>query len=96
MDETYAPEIVMDRESSTPLYEQIARPIEAAILSGELPAGARIEEKIAQNIALAGRQFCRGIQLDGRPFAGGYACAVPVLFGSGDSTSHHGLRFQRD
>ena len=47
MDETYAPEIVMDRESSTPLYEQIARPIEAAILSGELPAGALIEDEVS-------------------------------------------------
>ena len=41
------PEIVMDRESSTPLYEQIARPIEAAILSGDLPAGALIEDEVS-------------------------------------------------
>lgn len=47
MDETYMPEIVMDRDSSTPLYEQIARPIEAAILSGDLPAGALIEDEVS-------------------------------------------------
>lgn len=47
MDETYTPEIVMDRNSSTPLYEQIARPIEAAILSGDLPPGALIEDEVS-------------------------------------------------
>lgn len=47
MEETYAPPIVIDRASATPLYEQIARPIEAAILSGELPAGAMIEDEVS-------------------------------------------------
>lgn len=47
MEETYAPPIVIDRDSSTPLYEQIAHPIEAAILSGELPAGAMIEDEVS-------------------------------------------------
>lgn len=47
MDETYTPEVEIDRESATPLYEQIARPIEAAILSGELPAGAMIEDEVS-------------------------------------------------
>lgn len=47
MDETYAPEITIDRDSPSPLYEQIAAPIEAAILSGELPAGAMIEDEVS-------------------------------------------------
>lgn len=47
MDETYAPDVLVDRESPTPLYEQIARPIEAAILSGALPAGAMIEDEVS-------------------------------------------------
>lgn len=47
MEETYAPAISIDRESATPLYEQIARPIEKAILSGELPAGAMIEDEVS-------------------------------------------------
>lgn len=47
MDETYSPEISIDRDSATPLYEQIAQPIEAAILSGELPAGAMIEDEVS-------------------------------------------------
>ena len=64
MDETYAPEIVMDRESSTPLYEQIARPIEAAILSGELPAGALIEDEVsmAQRLDVARPTARRALQ----------------------------------
>ena len=47
MEETYAPAIIIDRSSATPLYEQIAQPIEAAILSGELPAGAMIEDEVS-------------------------------------------------
>ena len=47
MDETYTPTVSIDRDSTTPLYEQIARPIEAAILSGELPAGAMIEDEVS-------------------------------------------------
>jgi DNA-binding GntR family transcriptional regulator len=64
MDETYAPEIVMDRESSTPLYEQIARPIEAAILSGELPAGALIQDEVsmAQRLDVARPTARRALQ----------------------------------
>lgn len=47
MDETYAPAITIDRASPVPLYEQIAQPIEAAILSGSLPAGAMIEDEVS-------------------------------------------------
>lgn len=47
MDTTYEPRITLDRESQTPLYQQIAEPIEAAILSGELPAGAMIEDEVS-------------------------------------------------
>lgn len=47
MDKAYAPVITIDRASTSPLYEQIARPIEAAITSGELPAGAMIEDEVS-------------------------------------------------
>ena len=40
MEPTYEPEITLDRDSQVPLYQQIAKPIETAILSGALPAGA--------------------------------------------------------
>lgn len=46
--------------------------------------------------ALAGRQFCRGIQLEGRPFAPGYAGSLPILPVVGDPAPHHGLRFPRN
>ncbi len=47
MDKAYSPDITIDRDSPLPLYEQIARPIEAAITSGELPAGAMIEDEVS-------------------------------------------------
>jgi len=47
MEDIYAPRIVIDRASATPLYEQIAAPIEAAILSGELSAGSMIEDEVS-------------------------------------------------
>lgn len=47
MEDIYAPEIVIDRASPVPLYEQIAAPIERAILSGELAAGAMIEDEVS-------------------------------------------------
>lgn len=47
MNETYIPQIEIDRDSPMPLYEQIARPIEKAILSGELPAGSMIEDEVS-------------------------------------------------
>lgn len=47
MDRTYEPEISLDRDSQVPLYQQIAEPIEAAILSGALPAGAMIEDEVS-------------------------------------------------
>lgn len=47
VDTIYTPQITLDREAPTPLYEQIAQPIEAAILSGELPAGAMIEDEVS-------------------------------------------------
>lgn len=49
MDESYAPQITIDRESDVPLYVQIAEPIEAAIVSGELPAGARLEDEVSMS-----------------------------------------------
>lgn len=64
MSETFNPEIALDRESSTPLYEQIAQPIEAAILSGELPAGAMIEDEVsmAQRLDVARPTARRALQ----------------------------------
>lgn len=47
MEVTYTPPIVLDRASSIPVYEQIAGPIETAILSGELPAGSLIEDEVS-------------------------------------------------
>ena len=47
MNETYIPQIEIDRDSPMPLYEQIARPIEKAILSGELAAGSMIEDEVS-------------------------------------------------
>lgn len=64
MDETYTPAIAIERDSATPLYEQIARPIEAAILSGELPAGAMIEDEVsmAQRLDVARPTARRALQ----------------------------------
>ena len=47
MEPTYEPEITLDRDSQVPLYQQIAKPIETAILSGALPAGAMIEDEVS-------------------------------------------------
>lgn len=64
MDETYTPDITLDRESSTPLYEQIAQPIEQAILSGTLPAGSMIEDEVsmAQRLDVARPTARRALQ----------------------------------
>lgn len=64
MDKAYMPAITLDRGSSTPLYEQIARPIEAAIVSGELPAGAMIEDEVsmAQRLDVARPTARRALQ----------------------------------
>lgn len=47
MGDAYIPKIEIDRSSSSPLYRQIAKPIEAAILSGDLPPGTLIEDEIS-------------------------------------------------
>ncbi|MEA5155921.1 GntR family transcriptional regulator [Raineyella sp.] len=47
MSDHYEPTVVIDRDSDEPLYRQIAEPIEQAIISGELPSGARIEDEIS-------------------------------------------------
>ncbi|MGA4507765.1 GntR family transcriptional regulator [Propionibacteriaceae bacterium G1746] len=64
MSELYTPDITLDRDSLTPLYEQIAKPIEAAILSGELPAGAMIEDEVsmAQRLDVARPTARRALQ----------------------------------
>lgn len=64
MDENYVPAITIDRASGTPLYEQIAAPIEAAILSGEVPPGAMIEDEVsmAQRLDVARPTARRALQ----------------------------------
>ena len=64
MDKAYTPVIMIDRDSTIPLYEQIARPIEAAIVSGELPAGAMIEDEVsmAQRLDVARPTARRALQ----------------------------------
>lgn len=47
MEKAYRPAVTIARDSSIPLYEQIARPIEAAILAGELPSGAMLEDEVS-------------------------------------------------
>lgn len=47
MNKAYAPMVAIDRDSSIPLYEQIAGPIEAAIVSGDLPSGAMLEDEVS-------------------------------------------------
>lgn len=47
MSDVYIPTIVVDRESDVPLYEQIANPIEAEILSGNLAPGQLIEDEVS-------------------------------------------------
>lgn len=44
---TFALPIALDRESSIPLYDQIARPLEELILSGALPPGQLIEDEVS-------------------------------------------------
>lgn len=41
------PAVVLDRSSPVPLYFQAAQQIEAAILSGQLPIGERLENEVA-------------------------------------------------
>lgn len=49
--EVFVPRVRIDRDSPTPLYEQISNPIETAILSGELAPGSLIEDEVS----MAGR-----------------------------------------
>lgn len=64
MDKTFTPQVVIDRASDEPLYQQIARPIEEAILSGQLPAGALIEDEVsmAQRLRVARPTARRAMQ----------------------------------
>lgn len=64
MDETFTPEVEIDRDSETPLYEQIAQPIEEAILSGDLAPGAKIEDEVsmAQRLEVARPTARRALQ----------------------------------
>lgn len=47
----YAPDIVLDRDSGEPLYQQIAKPLEEAITSGKVEPGRLIEDEVS----MAGR-----------------------------------------
>lgn len=64
MSDVYAPQITIDRSSDAPLYEQIAAPIEKAILSGDLTAGTLIEDEIsmAQRLKVARPTARRALQ----------------------------------
>ncbi|WP_255685336.1 GntR family transcriptional regulator [Pseudonocardia sp. TRM90224] len=44
---TVSPRVVVDRASPVPLYFQVARQLEQAIESGELPPGTRLDNEIA-------------------------------------------------
>lgn len=61
---TFIPSITLNRDAPTPLYEQIAEPIEAAILSGEVPPGAMLEDEIsmAQRLEVARPTARRALQ----------------------------------
>jgi len=54
----------MDRSGPIPLYHQVATRIESAILSGDLPPGARLENEIAlgQRLGLSRPTIRRAIQ----------------------------------
>lgn len=45
--EPYIPDIELDRESSDPLYQQIAKPLEDLIVSGTLQSGRLIEDEVS-------------------------------------------------
>lgn len=47
LDVPFVPSIELDRESGVPLYQQIARPIEELIVTGELPPGRLIEDEVS-------------------------------------------------
>lgn len=49
MSDAYTPKIEIDRASDVPLYQQIALPIEEAILSEKVAAGALIEDEISMS-----------------------------------------------
>lgn len=46
-DEPFIPDIELDRDSSEPLYQQIAKPLEELILSGTLASGRLIEDEVS-------------------------------------------------
>ncbi|WP_281507813.1 GntR family transcriptional regulator [Brachybacterium sp. Marseille-Q7125] len=62
--ETVMLELAVDRSSSTPLYLQLASGIEAAIRSGDLLPGSRIENELAlsQRLGLSRPTVRQGIQ----------------------------------
>jgi DNA-binding GntR family transcriptional regulator len=43
----FVPAIELNRDSSVPLYQQIAAPIERLILNGEIPEGSLIEDEVS-------------------------------------------------
>ncbi|WP_316670362.1 GntR family transcriptional regulator [uncultured Propionibacterium sp.] len=47
LDVPFVPRIMLDRESSVPLYQQIAGPIEELIMAGELAPGRLIEDEVS-------------------------------------------------
>lgn len=47
IDEPFVLNVVLDKDSSTPLYGQIATPLEEAILSGQLKPGQLLEDEVS-------------------------------------------------
>lgn len=62
--ETPLVEVVVDRASPTPLYLQLARALEEAVRSGDLPPGSRLENELAlaQRLGLSRPTVRQGIQ----------------------------------
>ena len=48
MGKAFIPSVEIDRDSDEPLYQQIARPLEDYILSGQVAAGSLIEDEVSR------------------------------------------------
>ncbi|MGO1592160.1 MAG: GntR family transcriptional regulator [Ancrocorticia sp.] len=49
----FAPQLVLDRDSGTPLYQQIANPLEEAITTGKVEPGRLIEDEVSMAARLS-------------------------------------------
>ncbi len=53
MGKAFIPSVEIDRDSDEPLYQQIARPLEDYILSGQVAAGSLIEDEVSMAARLS-------------------------------------------